>query len=286
MGANALASTCANSMDSSHVPGSFRGAPASEANLSSPVEAIQAYVYQPIRQRTEMRLFLLGPGDMEDPIRGNLVTINVDDHNQYDAISYTWADENGDATKCFNALIGTACIPITRNCQAALKRVRSPYCVKSIWVDAICINQEKDEERGHQVNLMPHIYTRAKTTFVYVGESTDGCQDFLATLKLGRERYESLIWNPNDQAAHFLNRPYFSRIWVIQEIALSGTKVVVCGGTKIPWSAFEAEINSLWKGMGKPPPLFLLGQRRLRDATELFGLLKLGRQCKATDPKD
>lgn len=271
--------------------GSFRDSPAGEATLPSPAGVTQTYVYQPTRQRTEMRLFRLGPGEMDDPIRGDLVTIIVRGQDQefqevYDAISYTWADEDGDATKCFHALIGEACIPITRNCQAALRRVRSRYATKSIWIDSICINQANPEERGHQVDLMPYVYTRARSTFVYVGESINESHALLEVLKSDRVQYERENQDLRVSAARFLSRPYFSRIWVIQEIALSRTKTVLCGGDEIPWSVLEAGVNSLLEGSGNFPPLLSLGQRRLRDATELFGLLQMARLFKATDPRD
>lgn len=281
--------------------GALCDTPSVEAVQPSPVEVTQTYVYQPIKHRAEMRLFLLGPGEMDDPIRGDLATISVSDQDEYDAISYTWADESDDATKCFHALIGTTSIPITRNCQAALRKVRSPYYVKSVWIDSICIDQDNVQERGHQVDLMPRIYTRARKTFVYVGESADGSHALLDTLKLGRVQYERRPYELRIWTECFLNRPYFSRIWVIQEIALSRNKIILCGDNEIPWSVFEAGVKSVFevtgntfkdrvksplKDGGNLPPLLSLGQRRLRDAAELFGLLQLGRRCKATDPRD
>ncbi|PMD41897.1 hypothetical protein L207DRAFT_376642, partial [Hyaloscypha variabilis F] len=42
------------------------------------------------------------------------------------------------------------------------------------WYDALCVNQEDNAERGHQVMLMRYIYYRADQTIVWLGESANG----------------------------------------------------------------------------------------------------------------
>lgn len=41
-----------------------------------------------------------------------------------------------------------------------------------LWIDAICINQSSMEERGHQVQLMGDVYSKAQRTWIWLGEST------------------------------------------------------------------------------------------------------------------
>lgn len=116
---------------------------------------------QALKQRSQMRLFLIRTGEVGDQLRGELVTVDVGSQD-YDATSYTWADENGDTTKCCLVRVSVGNNPevisrflVTRNCDAVLRRVRSRYYTKYVWIDSICINQSDIEERGHQVNLMP-----------------------------------------------------------------------------------------------------------------------------------
>ena len=42
---------------------------------------------------------------------------------------------------------------------------------KHLWVDGICINQDDEPERGHQVAMMAGIYRTAATVLADVGEA-------------------------------------------------------------------------------------------------------------------
>lgn len=41
---------------------------------------------------------------------------------------------------------------------------------RTLWVDALCINQEDNDERAHQVGLMGQIYSKSKTTLLWLGD--------------------------------------------------------------------------------------------------------------------
>lgn len=248
----------------------------------------QAYAYQPIKERTEMRLFILQPGEQDDPVCGELITISASAPYalyEYDAISYTWADETGDASRCRCVYIGADSsvgvrLPVTRNCQAVLQRIRNRYYTKYIWIDSICIDQDNIQERSHQVGLMPRIYTRARKTYVYVGEETENTKVLLESLAKGVSGEHEVA---AQSLAHFLCRPFFFRVWVVQEIALSRNAIIV-GKRELPWSVLrDSQLVKEWAG---PKPLLSLGNRRLRNPDELIDLLHLGRYCETTDPRD
>lgn len=44
---------------------------------------------------------------------------------------------------------------------------------RAIWIDAICINQQDDLEKNHQVAMMSDIYQRALRVLVWLGESSE-----------------------------------------------------------------------------------------------------------------
>jgi hypothetical protein len=46
----------------------------------------------------EIRLVVLLPGERDDPIHCEIIHVNLDDDPHYDAVSYTWATEEGDAS--------------------------------------------------------------------------------------------------------------------------------------------------------------------------------------------
>lgn len=56
------------------------------------VEESQPYIYTPISQRGEIRVLVLQPGERNDPLLGELVTIGIFSNYQYEysATSYTW----------------------------------------------------------------------------------------------------------------------------------------------------------------------------------------------------
>lgn len=243
-----------------------------------------------------MRLFKIQPGERDDPIRGELVIISANSQQIYDAVSYTWADQTGDTTRRFRAFIGISYVPITRSCQEVLQRIRSRFYTKCVWIDSVCVDQDNLQERGHQVQLMPLIYTRAKKTYVYVGPTTCRDDSLLEALAVGMEEHgsgadEEPFWVTLN---NFLRRPYFFRVWIIQEIALSPNPVIICGDKEFPWSVLQTDtvLQSLPKqlrfrlGECVVSPLLSLGKRRLRCSAELPDLLRLGRHCNSTDPRD
>lgn len=57
-----------------------------------------------------------------------------------------------------------------RNLEKALRRFRKETESQAFWVDAICINQQDDEERSHQVQIMGSIYKSTNECRIWLGE--------------------------------------------------------------------------------------------------------------------
>lgn len=69
----------------------------------------------------------------------------------YEAISYVW----GDSTEMNTVLVNGKSTEVTQNCfqvQMILQH-RLPEGTL-FWIDALCINQEDDAEKGHQIHAM------------------------------------------------------------------------------------------------------------------------------------
>ncbi|KAH7000719.1 heterokaryon incompatibility protein-domain-containing protein, partial [Ilyonectria destructans] len=187
-----------------------------------------------------------------DPIRADLILRKLDNFPEYDAISYTWTDESGDSTKSGIVYIGSIPFGVTRNCEDALRRVRQRFSKTMVWIDAICIDQENDEDRGHQVRIMPLIYAGAKRVIIYVGEPIWWYEeDLLGYLERFHTRNKSI---PEYQLSesitrhtparvgkglrNLFQRRYFSRMWILKEVGLSARRTLVCGKFAIPWEKF------------------------------------------------
>lgn len=138
---------------------------------SSPQTLYQAC---PMRSSDSFRLLVIYPGLYADKLRGELLATNFARRLTYDALSYTWADSTGDDAKSceFSCETLKSTIPITKNCDAAIRRLRRPDTARRVWIDAICIDQANTAERNHQVSLMARIYQSASRVVAYVGEGT------------------------------------------------------------------------------------------------------------------
>lgn len=176
-------------------------------------------ILPPIRQQSEIRILRLQHGAFDDPVVCEVVTKDLTLHPEYEAVSYTWSDESGNATRSRTIQIGDKPYQVTVNCENALRRLRRQFSYRKLWIDAICIDQDNLEERGHQVQLMPRIYSGAKSVQIYVGELTPPSQVFLQGLlshTCGDEIGHGADYEFQQGMFEFVARRYFRRAWILQ----------------------------------------------------------------------
>ncbi|EOO00383.1 putative het domain containing protein [Phaeoacremonium minimum UCRPA7] len=114
----------------------------------------------------EIRLLKLLPAaDFQDEIRCKLVYITLDNVEPYEALSYTW----GKVEFSHPIVLDGESFKITANLDSALRYLRWPSEERTLWVDAVCINQMDIGERSHQVTLMKDIYQHCQTDLVWLG---------------------------------------------------------------------------------------------------------------------
>ncbi|EHK21864.1 uncharacterized protein TRIVIDRAFT_131859, partial [Trichoderma virens Gv29-8] len=77
---------------------------------------------------------------------------------KFEALSYVW----GDPSNPTDIICCGEIMPVGRNLDAALRRLRSPFIQRVLWVDALCINQKDPVEQASQVGMINYIYSRAK----------------------------------------------------------------------------------------------------------------------------
>lgn len=167
---------------------------------------------------------------------------NADTTNHvYEALSYVWGGEE----KPKSIMISTddpnegsqrphSELAITQSLHTALSRLQHPQFPRFLWVDAVCINQMNDQEKEHQIQLMPAIYARARCVLVWLGEAQDDSDMVLESIRRAGERSgeqeetetfwlraseRGIEWgttvNRLRQATRvLLNRPWFRRMWV------------------------------------------------------------------------
>ncbi len=103
-------------------------------------------------------LLELQPGRGEDELRCSIKTTSLDNHPDYEAISYFWGPNHAvDKIFCKNE----AYLPLNQSLSSALRHFRHHDKPRLLWADAICINQSDADQKGKQVNMMREGYRQA-----------------------------------------------------------------------------------------------------------------------------
>jgi len=199
---------------------------------------------------------------------------------RYEALSYTWGAPGGNHLVWIqypdnSTQEGYAVLPVTENLSITLRHLRLPKVPRIIWIDAICINQSDITERNLQVQRMTHIYRLASNLVVWLGPENDDSNLAISTLEFLAEQVDitrhlyninrpgCFAWNTQDwylfrtdlpydeqtwrSLESLFHREWFTRVWVLQEIALvhPSRAIVLCGKVEITWSAMRRAIICL-----------------------------------------
>ena len=178
----------------------------------------------------------------------------VDKAPVYSALSYTWGDPSVTRTIFVNGQR----LEVTSNLYNALSNFRDLYPGIRLWADAVCINQDDIEGKGQQIQLMQKIFSRAIKTLVWLGIEEDESSKAFDLIELCSKRYTYRCsvspknsidfnyghwgppssWKVKEQLValeRLLARPWWYRIWVVQEVAVSEKVWVYCGHRKCSW---------------------------------------------------
>ncbi|KAI0131237.1 heterokaryon incompatibility protein-domain-containing protein [Daldinia grandis] len=268
-----------------------------------------------------IRLLKLFPASsIKAPVNFELLEATLDQCPSFKAISYSW-DGQRPTEKAF--CLGQP-ILVTLNCNNILRHLAATNSKPSlVWIDAICINQSPAAviERNQQVSIMGDIYTAADEVVVWLGstikpswESTfqnlsrfaDAClasksEKYSDKLLLLASRIDTKTLNDM-----FWGVTWFSRVWVVQEVALSRKATFIYGQALLvyfnlikSWSELYSthknaglvqNLNqTLYNGFGTHI-VSLQGPRRAVAITEEYDSIEeLFRQASrllATEPRD
>ena len=234
-------------------------------SVKRPPPPSHALVYPPLRGEQAIRLVELLPGSGQGDIKCSLKSVSLDSEPEYFALSYRWGDANN---KTWISCNSQRC-DITQDLWVALKRFRRSDMVVTFWIDQLCINQADLDERAEQVRMMQKIYSSAECVYIWLGpEGNDSklALQVLPWLSGVVRKYEDLHstscvdWNQslmpemrvrNDKEwkalSDLLRRPWFSRAWVVQEVAFAKNAMVVCGKDEQSWQEFAYGISRIIK---------------------------------------
>ncbi|KAL0782334.1 hypothetical protein CaCOL14_000240 [Colletotrichum acutatum] len=260
----------------------------------------ETVVYEPLTAH-KIRLLRLSAAERHhDPVHVDIRLTDLTSGPKFEALSYTWADNDGDDSKCDRVYVGKHwdILPVTRNCASALRRLRFPYRERDLWVDAICIDQNNNQERSHQVGIMQYIYAAAARVLIYLGEDPED-PDGLNPVPWTDGKY---IHRPLASPSTLAENPYFRRVWVIQEIAAARDAWVLYGSRGAHWHDFLGVTNSekdsnrnrdLSLSVDRPMTreklpkwLYICNKPRYMELDRFLDVLYGAAQCKASDLQD
>jgi hypothetical protein len=140
---------------------------------------------------------------------------------------------------------------------------------------------------------MGSIYENARRVFIYLGE-----EDFHSNLAMAYlsaiEKREIQFDTPTtpevlEALTLFLARPWFSRIWVLQEVYQAKKAILLCGTERVSWDAIQTlrYFENLRESRVKVwPYVATVKGGKLLKAYQLYALLTETRGCHVTDPRD
>ena len=193
----------------------------------------------------------------EAVVHARLDTYDLRDGVDYDALSYCWGPEEESA----QIIINGESVSVSTNLLAALKQVRldqrKTASPRKLWVDAICINQSNNAEKSHQVMLMRDIYANASRVVIWIGGPDDLSDLAFDTLKRfaaddrtsdGSATYRDIQDTVRERRAAvqlFIERPYFVRMWIIQEVVVAKKATIRCGSLHLDFDKLQTAIQRM-----------------------------------------
>ncbi|KAL6788730.1 heterokaryon incompatibility domain-containing protein [Trichoderma sp. SZMC 28012] len=217
------------------------------------------FKYEPLNlEKPAIRLLSLHPGNGNMTISCELFQAELHQRQNmvsYEALSYTWGSPHLPQKIRVNGFY----FKITRNLYSALRDLRFQDRQRVLWIDAVCIDQKNDKERGHQVGQMGDIYKEADNVIFRLGLGSAGTDLFMENLQwLQKEsiQHACRAWSRQDsrwedlwtsfrplseepdvdpaklqrQGLHeILTQHWFRRVWILQEVAFAKAAIISCG---------------------------------------------------------
>lgn len=192
------------------------------------------------------------PGTWEDAIRCTTRVVSLDEHPQFETVSYVWGDHIEERTI---DLSGRS-INVTQNLFTGLLRLRDVQNERILWIDQICINQWDLEEKAAQVALMRDIYKRCTSCVTWMGEiagystrtthdAAEAVFNFLQQIAAAKttplnglpvlfhDSVQGIAAREAFERFSMYGNSWWSRIWTVQEAIIPPAGILVWGGLSI-----------------------------------------------------
>jgi hypothetical protein len=277
----------------------------------------------------EIRLMTIIKAGKDERVQCSFTYHKLEDGVKYFALSYAWGFVDiTHAIECDGQEVLVSKTVYTVLCGLHHLGLCNSETMP-IWIDALCINQKDEIEKTQQVRMMRTIYKHAERVFGWLGEETEADRRGFEVLEKVWQILDS--YDPNNEETtrrvqsllnldvthleplglpgliapewnyvkDILEKPWFSRVWIIQEFFHAKDFLFLCGGSKIEphvvlhsiralfeSSLFRTEIISARASsqsyLNAPHLSYLLEAEKLNFAE----CLVLGIHFEANDPRD
>jgi hypothetical protein len=224
-----------------------------------------------ISSKRESRAFgqdVLAGNPGANPIQSTLAEWSLSSPPPYIALSYTWGRADLVAHITINSLV----VLVTESVYIMLQHLQREDEAVTVWLDLLCINQTDDAEKEWQILLMRDIYQRAEKVLCWLGPSADdsdavmkfvgyfgkaaceagamdvdfaGWDNLEGQAKIAKQRLLAIVdemghdW-PIETYRALATRAWWSRVWVMQELALATNAEFMCGRERVPYIHFQS----------------------------------------------
>ena len=131
------------------------------------VEDLKDHCHTPLTSEDAIRVLELLPSrKAAAPIKCTLREVSLSSlQTEYEALSYVWGSPEGTQPISCDGMK----LLVTPNCLDALVHLRLGSGTRTLWIDAVCINQRQETECNHQVGRMGEVYSKASRVIIWFG---------------------------------------------------------------------------------------------------------------------
>lgn len=213
--------------------------------------------FHPLERGTrQIRILLVRPGKEDQRIVCEHEIVSLEKPGEFEAVSYCWGQRDNSREITLN---GTP-FRISSSLESTLRYLRQAIDSRRLWIDAISIDQKQNEEKLHQVAQMRSIYESASQVLVWLGPPSDNSDagfdlmEKIATRPSHVEKSGKIVSQPIELPLgplagllELLLRPYWRRMWIIQEISVASKDPIVGCGTKwLPWGMLSNALREVY----------------------------------------
>ncbi len=215
----------------------------------------------------EVRILVLFPQDYvegSDDVHCQLVRLDLNATGQHGltkhpfiALSYVW----GNPERQKKIFINGKRKQVTSNLYDALIHIRDLLSPVSLWIDALCINQDGVEERQREIQKMASIYRDATAVLLWLGPAEGdrrdimgsikmefaGAADLISRIAMSHSELYKVYEEKNQNAWTLMNEAYedsspfglalwalfslpaWKRVWIMQELVLAQDTYLLWG---------------------------------------------------------